>query len=296
MSDKQSGSTVEQGSLYVRIEEADWPALAEWLQANLPQKTFLVGEQPTTTTTTNACGACACKTQKGEKDRLVGSSCSCCCCSTTGRCREQCLIPFSFQEGNQLLVECQQLFKNGEESTPVGIREEQEEEEEENGGEWVIVEERGLIHQDTYQPSKRKRSGDQGFFARWPSFHVARRLGAVMEASGTAFYWGCMGGVLFAMEDICFNWSISAGYLFLVGSSLPRWWLLSSAACHVLACAVACGSTLAAPVVVVGSAGVFVAASVYHSFVAAGRGLSLLTTASCGNLSSSTPSLSSSAL
>lgn len=116
-----------------------------------------------------------------------------------------------------------------------------------------------------------------GFFENWPSFNVGSKLGVVLAATGTSFAFGFMMGARAAMDSfyrLCER-PLVAGVVgvttaFAV-SIQPT--MLVTAVKYIILGGVIGGSAVATPVFVVGTTGVFVSAAVYHSWIAAKRGV-----------------------
>ncbi|KAL6062789.1 hypothetical protein QOT17_011934 [Balamuthia mandrillaris] len=173
--------------------------------------------------------------------------------------------------------------------------EEGEEEEEEEEEEWVWIEKSQLVEQEDATQHPLERSS---FFANWPSFGVTNKLGVVLRATGTAFFFGFLLGGRFALEGIyrlLQNWTLATGAGFMASMAValsPR--ILLTAVQWVVVGGVLSGGLMAVPVLVVGSGGVFVAAGVYHAFVAARRGVSRALSSGLTSSSSSVSGSSSS--
>jgi len=134
---------------------------------------------------------------------------------------------------------------------------------------WVMVERDPAAsvfvaqHADTLQ---QRRS----FIHHWPSFHVASKLGWVVSATGGAFFVGYLTGAKAAIDSlyrlaqhpIIFG---GLGAASAVATALAPDVALTALK-YIVIGGVFGGAAVATPVFIVGSAGVFVAAAVYHSF------------------------------
>ncbi|KAL6055947.1 hypothetical protein QOT17_003722 [Balamuthia mandrillaris] len=278
---------------YVLVPAEELPGLSEWLRSNPPFERFVVVGQ----------GEGEGEKEEGEKVKR-------------GQKEENKSLAEQMEEARRKRAyrwSEKQLHKNTTTTTTTEPRAQQEEEklkqqkspseendaeeeeEEEEEEEWVWIEKSQLVEQEDTTQHPLERSS---FFANWPSFGVTNKLGVVLRATGTAFFFGFLLGGRFALEGIyrlLQNWTLATGAGFMASMAValsPR--ILLTAVQWVVVGGVLSGGLMAVPVLVVGSGGVFVAAGVYHSFVAARRGVSRAlssgSTSSSSSPADSTPS------
>jgi len=116
-----------------------------------------------------------------------------------------------------------------------------------------------------------------GFFDDWPSFGVKDKMAVVMRTTGTAMFYGYLVGASAALDSL---YRIAERPLVAAGlSALTTMvaWLSPQLFLRVIGYVVVGGvvgaATVATPVFVIGTTGVFVSASIYHSYILAKRGI-----------------------
>jgi len=134
---------------------------------------------------------------------------------------------------------------------------------------WVVVPNEDLLasqfvksHPELQQKAK--------FFAEWPSFGVYDKVGWLLSTTGTSFCWGYLIGAKAALDSL-YNLArhpIAAGGLGLAAGyaafASPQ--LILTALQYVVIGGVFGGAAVAAPILVLGTSGIFVTASLYHSY------------------------------
>jgi len=141
---------------------------------------------------------------------------------------------------------------------------------------WVMIETPTQIHPAAFEESAivTKRPG---FFDDWPSFGVKQKMSVVMSTTGTAMFYGYLVGAKAALDSL---YRITERPLVAAGlSALTSFlaWLSPQFFIRVVEYVVIGGvvgaTAVATPVFVIGTTGVFVSASIYHSFILTKRGI-----------------------
>jgi len=116
-----------------------------------------------------------------------------------------------------------------------------------------------------------------GFFDDWPSFGVKEKMAVVMRTTGTAMFYGYLVGAKAALDSlyrIAERPFVAAGLSAL--TTMVAWFsphLFLRVVGYVVVGGAVGAATVATPVFVIGTTGVFVSASIYHSFILAKRGI-----------------------
>eukprot|EP01101_Sappina_pedata_P000597 TRINITY_DN10798_c0_g1_i1.p1 TRINITY_DN10798_c0_g1~~TRINITY_DN10798_c0_g1_i1.p1 ORF type:complete len:344 (-),score=73.14 TRINITY_DN10798_c0_g1_i1:126-1157(-) len=119
-----------------------------------------------------------------------------------------------------------------------------------------------------------KKSRFENFFANWPSFGTAKMMKIVLKYSGEAFYFGSVQGTTWLLTQITarIDSEIVAGAIGISIYTLilcPE--ILLNFFVTVMVVGVASGLASALPVLVVGTTGVVVSATVYHAYILSKR-------------------------
>jgi len=141
---------------------------------------------------------------------------------------------------------------------------------------WVVVPNNDLLASQfvkTHPDLQQKL----GFFAEWPSFGVYSKVSWLVSQTGTAFCWGYLIGAKAALDSlysltrhpvVAGGVGLAAGYAAFVSPEL-----ILKALQYVVIGGLFGGASVAAPILVIGTSGIFVTASLYHAYVAAKRSL-----------------------
>jgi len=140
---------------------------------------------------------------------------------------------------------------------------------------WVLVDEHDPAASLFVQQNADKLQVKRSFFYRWPSFHLGTKLGWVMSATGTAFFFGYLTGAKAALDSL---YSIAKHPFAFAGLGTATAFAAAfapemalTALKYIVIGGIFGGAAVATPVFVVGTAGVFVATSVYHSYITTKR-------------------------
>eukprot|EP01130_Rhizamoeba_saxonica_P006679 TRINITY_DN2662_c0_g1_i1.p1 TRINITY_DN2662_c0_g1~~TRINITY_DN2662_c0_g1_i1.p1 ORF type:complete len:248 (+),score=57.24 TRINITY_DN2662_c0_g1_i1:48-791(+) len=134
-------------------------------------------------------------------------------------------------------------------------------------GEWIVVD-----GEDARRYEALNKSDAVGFFSDWPTFGVYSKMLAVVGAATAVFCYGFKMGASKAMESL---YRLSEKHPVLTaGVGLATTYAVSlspeifvKAVQYVVIGGVVGGTAMATPVFVVGTSGVFVASSVYHTYI-----------------------------
>jgi len=112
-----------------------------------------------------------------------------------------------------------------------------------------------------------------GFFDKWPSFGVVDKMTSVAQVSGAYFLFGYTIATKSVIESLTRLAETNPGLVFgtCAASSYAMYLfpqLFFKAASYIALGTLAAGSVAAAPILVVGTSGIFIAATTYHSFQA----------------------------
>lgn len=149
------------------------------------------------------------------------------------------------------------------------------------GASWIFVPSEGAQLTNA-EPEKAMQvvnvKKGQGFFDNWPSFGVESKMHMVVDASASAFVFGFMLGskttfetLLSVLRKQCSEISAGAAIAAALAVTMAPKLILTGMGCIIIGGVIG-GVTVATPVFVVGTGGVFVSATVYHSFILAKRG------------------------
>jgi len=141
---------------------------------------------------------------------------------------------------------------------------------------WVMVPEDDLLASQ-FVSSHPELQQKLRFFDDWPSFGVYDKVTWVLSKTGTAFCWGYLIGAKAALDSL-YSFTrhpIVAGGVGLAAGfaayASPQ--LLLTALEYVVIGGVFGGATVAAPVIIIGSTGIFATASIYHTYQLAKRSI-----------------------
>eukprot|EP01119_Soliformovum_irregulare_P004707 TRINITY_DN15778_c0_g1_i1.p1 TRINITY_DN15778_c0_g1~~TRINITY_DN15778_c0_g1_i1.p1 ORF type:complete len:301 (+),score=25.83 TRINITY_DN15778_c0_g1_i1:88-903(+) len=155
---------------------------------------------------------------------------------------------------------------------------------------WVIMEpKKDDLQEWTFVDQK--EDGDEEFLKDWPTFGVYDKLGVVMKWSGYAFTFGfCMGAnaMMNAIAPILtgrFRLSPGASLAASLAVAFAPRILVRSIAVIVIGGTVGAAAT-SVPLLLVGTAGVFASAAVYHAFIAFKRSAMKLAAKAVGGTNS----------
>jgi hypothetical protein len=134
---------------------------------------------------------------------------------------------------------------------------------------WVMVPSDDLLASQFIHshPGLQQKSA---FFAEWPSFGVYDKVGWLLSKTGTGFCWGYLIGAKAALDSlysltrhpaVAGGVGLAAGYAAFVSPQL-----ILRALQYVVIGGAFGGAAVAAPILVIGSTGIFVTASLYHAY------------------------------
>jgi len=112
-------------------------------------------------------------------------------------------------------------------------------------------------------------------FSDWPSFGVYDKVGWLLSKTGTAFCWGYLIGAKAALDSlyslvrhpaVAGGMGLAAGYAAFVSPQL-----ILRALQYVIIGGAFGGAAVAAPILVIGTSGIFVTATLYHAYQASKR-------------------------
>jgi len=139
---------------------------------------------------------------------------------------------------------------------------------------WVLVDSQDPYASLFVKTNEAALQQKRSFFHHWPSFHVGSKMSWVLSAAGTAFLFGYLTGAKAALDSLYrlaqrpFAFAGAAGgAAVLTGFTTafaPE--IALTALKYIVIGGLFGGAAVATPVFVVGTAGVFVASAVYHSF------------------------------